>query len=304
MRAVTSVRFGFLAEPSSMSWSAGSIAPLPKYEQLVACIQDGERLYGDWCYPPLLPVSRNGGETQSAPEMPVGFALPATHELLLTGAHTGEEAENFFIALFGMLNGLRLQREGWQNFYRAPVRRGVLCDFHADAREIAQALEVATQFWDAQNDGGVRKLTFGALHWHLFAQLYAHDFERFNAQYMALDACWKLAQKTVVGCPQGGISHAKRAGKLCELLAIPTPAWAIISLDNKDCPLSGRRNDLIHEAMYAGHPVGFAHPAEYRDMERELTCLVARIFLRLLGIQNEYTSSTCTTRQTIGFSFV
>lgn len=299
------VRFGFLAERASMSWSVGSIEPLPEYEQVVSGVRDHERVYGDWCYPPLVPVPRNRDETKAAPDMPVGFALPATHELLLTGACTGEEAENFFIALFGMLNGQRLQREGWQHFYRSPVRRGVLCDFHADVQQMTQTLEVATQFWGHHTDGEVRKLAFGALHWHLFAQLYTHDFERFNAQYMALDTCWKLAQKTLMGCPQGNTcSHTKRTATLCELLEVPTPDWAILAPQGKSSSLSERRNALIHEALYANHPVGFAYPAEFRDMERELSSLVARIFLRLLGIKNEYTRSTCTTRQTIGFSFV
>ena len=120
---------------------------------------------------------------------------------------------------------------------------------------------------------------------------------------MALDACWKLAQETVEGCPKGRFAHAERAAKLCELLAVPTPEWAIISSGKKDCPLSVRRNELIHEAMYAGHPVGFSYPTEYRNMEKELTYVVARIFLRLLGIENEYTRSQSSSQQTPGFVF-
>lgn len=297
------VRFGFLIDSESMSWSAGRIAPLADYELVVSRMRNYERVYGDWCYPPLVPVQSNRSETKVAPKMPAGFALPATHELLLTGGRAGAEAENFFIALFGMLNGLRLQREGWQHFYRTPVRPGVLCDFEAQKLEIAQALEIATRFWSTHADDSVRKQAFGALHWHLFAQLYTHDFERFNAQYMALDACWKLAQKTLPGCPNGAFSHAQRAVKLCELLSIPSPEWGDVLSQEKSSPLSVRRNALIHEAMYADYPVGFVYPTEFCNMESELTCLVARIFLRLLGIENEYTRSACTTRQTIGFSF-
>ena len=55
--------------------------------------------------------------------------------------------------------------------------------------------------------------------------------------------------------------------------------------------------------MYGGEPVGFTHPVDHKGMEYELTLLVARILLRLLGVDNEYTRSACTTRQTYGFSF-
>jgi hypothetical protein len=64
-----------------------------------------------------------------------------------------------------------------------------------------------------------------------------------------------------------------------------------------------RRNALVHQALYAGQPIGFAFPEEHAEMELELTGLVARLFLRLLGIDNEYTRSSCTEMQTIGFSF-
>lgn len=74
-------------------------------------------------------------------------------------------------------------------------------------------------------------------------------------------------------------------------------------LRQKSCALSERRNALIHEALYGGQPVGFAHPAGHEGMELELTRLVARLLLRLLGIENEYTRSDCTTRSTIGFRF-
>lgn len=298
------VRFGFLPEPTVLEWSAGRVEPLPEYENIVHEIQGHPRVYGDWCYPPLSPVNRNGGEGKEPPSMPaVVFALPATHQLVLGDAAWSDENANFFIALFGMLKGLRLQREEWQHFYKAPVKPGTLCDFVAHDREIAQALEAATQFWTAYPDADVRSLAFGALHWHLFAQLYEHEFERFNAQYMAMDACWKLAQKSVARCPQGKFLHAERPGKLCELLGIPAPNWAIIPKGEKSCPLSERRNALIHEAMYGGHPVGFAYPEEHKGMALELTGFVARVLLRLFGIKNEYTRSPCTTRQTIGFSF-
>ena len=292
------VRFGYLQEPTAIDWGAGTISPLGNIASIVELVQPHDSAYGNWFYPPMEQALRAPNETKDAPLIPTtSFSLPATHLLSFKGQDWTDEGANFIIALFGMLKGRRLQREGWQHFYKAPLAPMLGCDFNADKWGIAYALEKASEFWLIHTDPNIRKLAFGALHWHLFAQLYPHDFERFNAQYMALDACYKLAKdmKSLKRC-----HHYERASVLCDLLGVPAPLWAIPS-GNLACPLSERRNKLAHEAMYGNQPVGFAHPSDHKDMEPELTLLVARLLLRLLGIENEYTRSLCTTGQQMGF---
>jgi len=300
---VIGVEFGFLDETTSLRWSAGSIEPLSEHAKIVAEIRNHERVYSGWRYSSLAQVMRDNKEEKAPPVMPTSFTLPATHRLTLTDTHLSSDAEDFYIALFGLLKGLRLQREGWQHFYNCPVKRGILCDFYADDREIEQTLDVATHFWCAHPDNEVRKLIFGSLHWHLFAQLYKHEFELFNAQYMALDTCAKLAKKLEIP-GYTSTTHTKRPRNLCSALGIPIPDWAEVHREKSF--LAERRNALFHEAMYAGKPIGFAipsKPSEHPNMTLELTRLVARIYLRLLGIENEYTKSPCNMRQTIGFTF-
>ena len=209
------------------------------------------------------------------------------------------------IALFGLLKGQRFQRPEWQHFYKAPVA-SKLNDFLATDAQVSTTLDVATGFW-REHTREVQKLAFGALHWHLFAQLYEQQFERFNAQYMALDACAELARLThfsgYPGYPPKHPPHAMRASVLCSCAGVPKPDWAMPISPKEGCALAQRRNALAHEAMYGGEPVGFAYPTDHKRMELELTGLVARIFLRLLGVQNEYTRSPCSTRSMIGFSF-
>lgn len=295
-----SARFGFLIEPISLTWSGGGIEPLPDHGAVVQGVLAHERHYAGWLYPPLGAVQRDSGESKDRPTMPVTFALSPTHVLTLCDASAGTEAEDFFIALFGMLQGLRLQREGWQHFYKCPTKLRTLCDFHANGSEIAQTLEVAAAFWRRNSDVSIRKLAFGAIHWHLFAQLYAHEFERFNAQYTAFDACWALATRTTNVVANG---HAERPLALAAALGLVTPSWALpVSANQKACSLSLRRNALVHEALYAGEPIGFAHPTFERGMELELTGFVARVLLALLGVRNEYTRSPVDTRQYFGFT--
>lgn len=296
------VRFGYFQEQKVIDWCAATISPLDNIASIVEQVQADDHAYGDWFYPPLEPVPIKSQETKNAPMVPTEiFSLPSTHLLSFKDQDWTDECANFIIALFGMLKGRRLQREGWQHFYKAPIHSN-LCDFHAGNSEISHALERASHFWLTHTDADTRKLAFGALHWHLFAQLYQHNFERFNAQYMALDACYALAMKiSWPSFPQKRPPHAERASILCTMTGVPMPEWAIFDGQKKTCALAERRNALIHEAMYGGQPVGFAHPAEHKGMELELTGLVARILLRLLGIENEYTRSACTMYQTSGF---
>lgn len=293
------IRFGFLNEPISVTWSYGTIKPLPNFEEIVSCFEQSAGVYKGWVYPPLRPVDRKGAAEKMA-WVPNRFSLPASHRLTLQPDSDPVHAD-FFIALFGMLKGLRLQRESWQHLYKCPTKVKTLCDFDANNRQISKTLDLATAFLLRHPEELTRKLAFGAIHWHLFAQLYEHQFERFNAQYTALDACWSLAVATLSIKAKG---HAERPRVLAQALGLQTPSWALpISEGKNECSLSQRRNALVHEAMYAGEPIGFAHPVTDRSMAIELQGFVARCLLALLGVRNEYTRSTVGTQQTPGFDF-
>jgi len=65
-----------------------------------------------------------------------------------------------------------------------------------------------------------------------------------------------------------------------------------------------RRNDLAHEALYGGKPLGFAHPPDRGAVDLGLKGLVARILLSALGMENGYTQSSSITRQIHPFDSV
>lgn len=292
------VEFGFLTDAAKITWQSGAscIEALPSHSETVQHVLNSSQVHKGWIHPPLCPVQAGRQE----PLVPKGFVLPATHRMYLSSSSADDEEANFMIALFGLLKGQRFQRPEWQHFYKAPVA-SQLNDFIATEAQISRTLDLATDFW-RQHTREVQKLAFGALHWHLFAQLYEQQFERFNAQYMALDACAELALKMhFPGFPHNRLPHATRACVLCDRTGVPKPVWVDPDIGQKDCALAQRRNALAHEAMYGGQLLGFAYPTNHTHMESELTGLVARIFLSLLGVQNEYTQSPCTSRSVFDF---
>lgn len=289
------IRFGFLNEPLSVSWRYGTIRPVPNFEEIASCFEQSAGVYKGWVYPPIKAVDGRGAAAKKA-WVPATFSVPSSH--ILTPHPDADPAHSdFFIALFGFLHGRRLQREGWQHFYKAPVSRQ-LCDFVVNKTSTEWALNQALTFCERHSSNEeALKLAFGALHWHTFAQLYEHEFERFDAQYKALDACYKLTCMTRDSFTKER-THAKRAVRLCEYFGAEPPEW-VIPFKNQDgketCELAIRRNALAHEALYGGQPLGFAHPADNGAMVLGLKSLVARILLSALGIKNNYTQSSATT---------
>lgn len=293
------VRFGFLCERGELSWKDGLVEPLPNHEELVEQILSSGGVFEGWIYPPCTPV-RGSTTAQDNAAFELGkYSLPSSHVLKLkTGVDPGKA--DFFVALLGFMNGVRVQREGWTHFYKAPLK-SKLCDFLADKEATAWVLDSASDFLSQNPSPDVLRMVFGALHWHLFAQLYEHEFERFDAQYKALDACCRLAVLADPTFSDQG-RHSGRALRLCTHLQIEAPDWVkALNGVKGDCELSVRRNALAHEAMYGGAALGFAHPGDSGALELGLKSLVARIFLKVLGVHNEYTGSSSTTRQKHSF---
>jgi hypothetical protein len=300
----SSTSFGFLIQETALEFSIGHLKPLANHADIVQRIRSHDRSYDSWFYPPLLPVSSVSNEAKVPPEIPtLSFRLPATHELTLNDPTADDKTAEFYIAVFGLLKGLRLQRDGWNHFYKCPTKSGELCDFIATDGEIIQTLNLAAAFWQKHQNLKIRTLMFGAIHWHLFAQLYPHAFEKFNAQYMALDACWKLARETSIVSGRS-TNHALRPSGLAVALSLQTPSWAnAISPSKKECDLSRKRNELAHEALYGGVPIGFAASSEDYRLQLELKNFVARCIFGLLGVKNVYTQSPVDSRQIRGFNF-
>jgi hypothetical protein len=287
------LKFGFLREECQLSWSEGSIESLPTRQAMVDNLDSSGRVCGDWLYPPLVDASGIPQPGKPHPEVLAKiFELAPTHKLTIVSGPDDPEFANFLIALFGLMKGLRLVPEGWQHFYRVPLKCGMLCDFLADNSSIAKMLELATEFWQKNNLVEVQRGIFGAIHWHLFGQLYEHEFERFNAQYIVLDSCFALFKSIIKLKKDPG--HGERPSLMCTEYGLAVPSWAVKGL-------AKLRNQFFHEGLYGGSPIGFSHPTDIPSIELELTSFNARLILAILGVRNIYTKSSVDTHQRYGF---
>jgi len=237
------VDFGFMMERLSFAWSTGQIDPLPEHAARAAALTTSGLMCGDWLFPPLVNADGLPPAGRLHPQVPTRvFTIEPSHQLVLSGGPQKVEFAQFLITFVGLLKGLRLIPEGWTHFYRVPLRRGALNDLLASDGSIAKAIELATRFWVTNANHETRRGMFGAMHWHLFGQLYEHEFERFNAQYTVLDTCYAIHRR-LTGATGQNPPHGERPGLLCAAYNLTVPAWAVRDSTGK-FPIAELRNAL------------------------------------------------------------
>jgi hypothetical protein len=283
---VAELKFGHWPRKSELNAGATIVRPLPNYDDVVAAVQGSDRVINGWYYPPLA-AERIYKRV---------YCLDSTHSLGVAPAPGARQWSEFVIALLGLLDGLRLIPEGWVHFYRTAVKLNSLSDVICRVNEIEQVLQIAESFWRSVTEH-VRRLSFGAIHWRLFSESYEHEFERFNGQYAVLDTCYRIHCKLTPG-GKGEPPHSKRAEFLAGHYSMETPSWAKTRMVNGrlECDLSKLRNELVHEARYAGRPIGFEHPGLTVPIDLTLGYFNTRLILALLGVKCAYVRSSVETR--------
>jgi hypothetical protein len=219
--------------------------------------------------------------------------LPSTHTLALDVPYENGDLADFLIALLGFADGVRLTRDGWTHFYKAPLELGALADFHASLREIGEIVRAGAALWTSI-DPEVRARLFGAIHWLQFSSLLDHDFERFAGLYTVLDTLFWVHRKSTNG---PDVHHFERAAKLAEFYGLPIPSWAA-EAPSGHCRLADLRNELVHEARYAGAPTGFSYPRDNPYITMELRHFISRLLFAILRIPCEYRGTLVTTGMT------
>lgn len=133
---------------------------------------------------------------------------------------------------------------------------------------------------------------FAILHWLLIGQTYNFCWDRFDAQYKVLDGLYKIS----------GIrsdNHASRPVDLAAKYGVQLPDWAkIITTTSR---LSTIRNELVHEAKYAGHPIGYAYPEE--NFGLEFVAFNVKLVAGVVGLNTSYLKAVPSNRCVYGWDF-
>jgi len=169
-----------------------------------------------------------------------------------------------------------------------------LQDFYVETEAIRRILNLGLDFWIGRSSD-LRRLLIGALHWHSFGRTYEHAFEVFQAQYLVLDACWRIHQELNV---VGHTSHARRLEVMAADYGMTLPDWARTNSAGKS-ELSRLRNGLFHEALWADEPIGFSHPTDVPSIHTELHRMNSRLLLAILGEREGYVASPLTPSMTL-----
>lgn len=279
MKTTTEIRFGWLPELWSYATASVAVEPLPEADEHIRRVQEDPQSDNWWFYPRLEhPLKRPPHRPRKA------FCLPSTH---MMRTDIGDDPKQFLelaIQALGMSKGLRLVPEGWSHFYAAAIVINPFTDLNCHKRDVEKILEGIERFWRLSRPE-TRRLMFGAIHWHLFAHSYSHEFERFNAQYTVLDTCWRI-HESLGRAPSRRVPHGALAETLCGYYRIPVPKWAQRASGKQRSKLADLRNELVHAALYAGQPIGFKPTTSHEPcIDQQLACLNIRLIVAVLGIQ-------------------
>jgi hypothetical protein len=291
------MKFGWLHENITYETNDIIIYPCDDFDKAVAEVIGYEESSEEWTYAPYEISSGIGKTHKKSNEI---FSLPCTHAIQAKN-NFDDDFMKYMIIMFGFCKGLRLVPEGWQYFYKAPLKVGALVDFFCTKNETVTFLECCARFWQNHSQSGTNKTFQGIVHSFLLSQSYNHLYEKFILQYMVTDACYHLLDGGIKITNTKG--HCGRVECLKVKFGLDLPQWAVVCKNGtkNTSTITEIRNRLIHEGLWGGEAIGFCPTPNERNIVRELICFNARLISAMLGYVGEYSKSSCQTRQTLSF---
>jgi len=275
------LRFGFLIDRKDIRCSDFSITPVHDYDERIEQFYESASVSNGWVYGPEKRLNKNASEErlfkQGGPTTCSSFyRLPPTHEI--TSNFSDEDYLRFLILGYGFLQGLYLTPEGYSYLGRVPYVPGKLNGLLLSGDDYVNGTEKVNAFYKSATHEN-RYQMFASIHWFLIGQTYAFDWDRFDAQYKVLDGIYKLS---------GGSAknHARRPAELAKMYGIILPKWVELDGAGKKNELRKHRNELVHEAKYSGHPIGYSYPSENYSLE--FVSFNTKLIAAALGIDTPY----------------
>lgn len=279
--------FGYLPEELSLCGKDWTLTTLPDLPGRIAWANNGEHVRQGWFYPGNQQWGTVGSSAITTdPFTHRVFGLPKTHQFDLRSSDDPEQVR-FLIWVLSFFAGMRLTTLPKGFLDATPVNRGTLVDFHF-LGSLERAIEIGRSFWqDNASRTDQTKGMIAAINALFLAQYPKHmEFEEFTWLSSALDACFAILGLRTK--PPKGLGHSKRISWMCDQLGILVPEWASVAADQSSSIIAGLRNGLVHEALYASEPSGFAALRQNGpNFPLQMKNLVCRILAVILGVTDQ-----------------
>jgi hypothetical protein len=294
-------QFGFLQPPLKAQFLGVQIEPLLDYDKHLEWFNALTNIDG-FIYPLQIETweaNPRTGELErkvEKSERPASvYQLPASHSISIqnpiatTGSTFADDA--LIIYLLAFAYGTRLQLSEWKFEGRIPVEPRT--DFFISERVCIDFLTHTYAWW--KNLLPPQRTKFiNILYVYTRARSLEWDWEEFVYQYMTFDALYQLYIELS--------PHSKKHVKHKERLRVICKAYDIPCNEDLVEGICSARNELFHEAMWAGSTIGFG--SANRDafyFPRHLAKFNSRVICNIAGYKNDYAKSPWWTLGRFGF---
>lgn len=288
------MQFGFLTDKREIHCKKFSIQPVTDFEEILSQFYKSAKVSNGWIYGPEVELKKNSREEQKFKNRgPIccasSYHIKSTHEI--KGTITEDNLLRFLIIGYAFLQGVYLSPDSDIVLWKIPYEPGTLNGLLLFGNDYENGLEQIYKYSQTVNENELKQ-TFAILHWYLIGQTYRFEWDKFEAQYKVLDGIFRLSKLSAN-------SHAHRPVILAEKFNLELPKWAELNKTKKSSPLSIIRNKLVHEAIYANKPIGYAHPNENYSLE--FRSFNTKLICNILGIDTPYLKSIPGSRSRFGW---
>lgn len=275
------MKFGFLIDPKEFECSDFSIATVDEFKDILTSFYEQLEVSDGWIYGPRKSLKKSAQEKKRFKQSGAVvndsfFRMPATHTI--KSNITDEMHLRFLVIGYGFLQGLYLIPEEYSFLGRIPYKPSKLNGLLLSGHDYVNGMEAINKYYKNSKQENINQM-FACIHWFSIGQSLIFDWDRFDALYKVLDGLYRIS-----GLERKG--HSKRPTDLASKYNIKLPEWAKLDSSGSRCHLSIHRNELVHEAKYAGEPIGYAYPSENYSLE--LASFVTKLITAELGIDTPY----------------
>ena len=294
--------FGFYPRNLDLDIGPAKVRCLSGWKDRVEAVLSDVAVVDGWIYAPPQPTKNMlTGKVRGQPYSSRVFGLPKTHVVEYPEG-TSQDHLDFLIWSLSFLVGMRLTATDAGFLDATPVKAGKLVDFVPVGEALGRGMELAERFWLCNRTTPRNAKRYQAAIHALFLGQNPRslEFETFIYLYSALDACYALARSLCN--PKANHRHDERVEWLCEEFGLVVPDWARRSKSgaHRGSEVSWIRNSTVHEALFVDAPLGFATRHDHGCMMLEMSALVCRLLVALVGGVGNYVGSSLDSRQRYG----